>query len=161
MTLPIALTRRALFRSAFAAAVALAVLAPLAAEARSPEIFTGIVAKTAVGGYDTVAYFTDGKAVRGDPKITYAWKGATWRFASEKNRELFKDKPEAYAPQYGGYCAWAVAEGDTAKGDPQQWTIVDGKLYLNYNASVKRTWDKNKPGNIARGDKNWPKVLDK
>jgi hypothetical protein len=156
---PHALSRRALF--SLAAAAGLAVLTPYAAHARSAEIFTGILAKTAVGGYDAVAYHTDGKAVRGDPKITYEWKGATWRFATTKNRELFVAAPEKYAPQYGGYCAYAVSQGYTAKGDPQHWTLVDGKLYLNYNASVKRTWDKDKPGYIKTGDKNWPKVLGK
>jgi YHS domain-containing protein len=157
MATPIQLSRRTV-----AAGLALALLLPMAAaHARSPEIFTGIVAKTAVGGYDPVAYFTDAKPVRGSVKITHEWRGATWRFASEQNRALFKADPEKYAPQYGGHCAWAVSQGYTAKGDPQHWTVVNNKLYLNYNASVKRTWDKDKPGNIAKGDKNWPKVLEK
>jgi hypothetical protein len=84
----------------------------------------------------------------------------TWRFANDKNLEAFKAKPEAYAPQYG-YCAWAVSQGYTAQGDPKAWSIVDGKLYLNYNADVHKTWQKDAPGNIAKADKNWPKVLEK
>jgi YHS domain-containing protein len=132
-----------------------------AAFARSPEIYTGILSATAVGGYDPVAYFTEGKPVQGRKEIAFTWKGVTWRFVNEKNLEAFKAKPEAYAPQYGGYCAWAVSQGYTAKGDPKAWSIVDGKLYLNYNADVHKTWQQDAPGNIAKADKNWPNVLEK
>jgi YHS domain-containing protein len=132
-----------------------------AAFARSPEVYTGILSATAVGGYDPVAYFTEGKPVQGKKEIAFTWKGVSWRFANEKNLEAFKAKPEAYAPQYGGYCAWAVSQGYTAKGDPKAWSIVDGKLYLNYNADVHKTWQKDAPGNIVKADKNWPKVLEK
>lgn len=144
------------------AALALTFTLPFAAaQARSPEIFTGIVKATAVGGYDAVAYFTAGKAVAGRSDITYEWKGVTWRFASEQNREAFRQNPEKYAPQYGGHCAWAVSQGYTAKGDPNVWKIVDGKLYLNYNASVQKNWERDIPGNVAKADRNWPEVLDK
>jgi YHS domain-containing protein len=129
--------------------------------ARSPEVFTGIVAATAVGGFDPVGYFTDGKPVQGRAEFTYSWKGATWRFANAKNRDAFKANPEKYAPQYGGYCAWAVSQGYTAKGDPKHWKVVGGKLYLNYNASVQTNWQKDIPGNVAKADRNWPKVLEK
>jgi len=138
-----------------------AVMLASAAFARSPEIYAGIMPATAVGGYDPVAYFTDGKPVSGKKELTFSWKGATWRFANEKNLEVFKASPERYAPQYGGYCAWAVSQGYTAKGDPKVWKIVDDKLYLNYDAGVQKNWEKNIPGNIANGDKNWPRVLDK
>jgi YHS domain-containing protein len=131
------------------------------ASARSPEIYTGILTATAVGGYDPVAYFSEGKPVEGRRDITWSWKGVTWRFASEKNRELFKAKPEAYAPQYGGHCAWAVSSGYTAKGDPKHWKIVNNKLYLNYNAQVQRDWERDVPGHIGKGDRNWPAVLGK
>jgi YHS domain-containing protein len=129
--------------------------------ARSPEIYTGILSATAVGGYDPVAYFVEGKPVEGRRDITWTWKGVTWRFANEKNRDAFKAKPEAYAPQYGGHCAWAVSQGYTAKGDPKHWKIVNGKLYLNYNAKVQRDWEQDSAGHISKGDINWPKVLDK
>ena len=132
-----------------------------AAVARSPEIYTGIVSATAVGGYDPVAYFTDGKPVEGRRDISLTWKGVTWRFANEKNRDAFKANPETYAPQYGGHCAWAVSQGYTAKGDPKHWKIVGGKLYLNYNARVQKDWERDVPGNIANSEKNWPKVLEK
>ena len=149
------MTRRALFPAAILLA------APLSAAAKSPPIYTGLLSSTAVGGYDPVAYLTDGKPVAGKSGITHSWKGATWRFASEKNRDLFKAKPEAYAPQYGGYCAWAVSQGYTAKGDPNHWKVVDGKLFLNYDANVQRNWEKDVPGHIANANKNWPKVLEK
>src|SRR5262245_41165297 len=141
--------------------VAAFAFSPLAAQARSPEIYTGLLSSVGAGGYDPVAYFADGKPVAGKSDITHQWKGATWRFASEKNRDLFKAKPEAYAPQYGGYCAWAVSQGYTAKGDPKYWKVVDGKLYLNYDAKVQRDWEKDVPGHISKGDKNWPTVLGK
>ncbi len=133
-----ALTRRSLLAAAL-------VLPPVAAQARSNEIYTGWLSSSAVGGYDPVAYFTEGKPVAGNSAITHQWKGATWRFASEKNRDLFKAEPAKYAPQYGGYCAWAVSQGYTAKGDPNHWKIVGGKLFLNYDAKVQRNWEKDIP----------------
>ena len=108
-----------------------------------------------------MAYFKDGKPVAGKSDITWTWKGATWRFASTENREAFRQKPEAYAPAYGGYCAWAVSQGYTAKGDPKYWKIVEGRLYLNYDGNVQKTWEKDIPGHISKADLNWPKVLDK
>jgi YHS domain-containing protein len=129
--------------------------------ARGPDIYTGPLSATAVGGYDPVAYFSQGRPLAGKRAITLTWKGVTWRFATEANRDLFKQNPEAYAPQYGGYCAWAVSRGYTAKGDPRYWKIVDGKLYLNYDAGVQKDWEKDIPGNIGKADRNWPKVLDK
>ena len=142
-----------------AATFVLACAVPLAAQAKQPEIFTGLVKGSAVGGYDPVAYFTQKKAVRGKANITYSWKGATWRFASEKNRDTFKADPEKYAPQYGGYCAYAVAQGATAKGDPRQWSIVNGKLYLNFSRGVKKDWEEDKSYYIKAADKNWPGVI--
>jgi YHS domain-containing protein len=126
--------------------------------APKPAVYTGLVRGVAVGGYDPVAYFTEGKPVPGLKEITLEHQGVTWRFASEANRDAFRADPAKYAPQYGGYCAWAVSEGYTAKGDPNAWRIVDGKLYLNYDASVQRTWEKNITGHIAKGDANWPKL---
>ena len=89
------------------------------------------------------------------------YDGAVWRFASAENREAFAANPVQYAPQYGGYCAWAVSQGYTASTDPEAWRIVDGKLYLNYSRSVQQKWEQDIPGNITAGDANWPKVLDK
>ena len=131
------------------------------AVAQKATIYTGIVKGVAVGGYDPVAYFTEMKAVKGNPAIALDHEGAKWFFASEANREAFKAEPAKYAPQYGGYCAWAVSQGYTAKGDPNAWTVHDGKLYLNYNESVRRDWSKNIPANVVKGDANWPKVIAK
>lgn len=113
----------------------------------------------AVAGYDPVAYFTDGKAVEGSSEFTAEWKGATWRFASAAHRDQFKADPDKYAPQYGGYCAWAVSQDKTAGIDPEAWKIVDGKLYLNYDKEVQAMWEKDVPGNIRKADANWPGLL--
>jgi hypothetical protein len=110
----------------------------------------------AIRGTDPVAYFTDARAVPGDPAIHADWNGARWLFATEDHRTMFLADPGAYAPQFGGYCSWAVAEGYTAPIDPEAWRIVDGKLYLNYSKSVQRTWEKDVPGNISRANVNWP-----
>ncbi|MEN8160849.1 MAG: YHS domain-containing (seleno)protein [Myxococcota bacterium] len=114
----------------------------------------------AVGGYDAVAYFTEGRPVEGSKAFELEWKGATWRFASRANLEAFRADPTAYAPRYGGYCAYAVAHGGTAPGDPEVWRIVDGKLYLNLNPEISRRWANDIPGFIERADANWPGVLD-
>jgi hypothetical protein len=131
------------------------------AEAAEPPIYTGILKGVAVGGYDPVAYFVEGKPVRGREDLALNHGGAQWRFATAANRAAFEADPAKYAPQYGGYCAWAVSQGYTAKGDPNAWSVVDGKLYLNYDKSVQKTWEKDIPGNIRKGDANWPKVLGK
>lgn len=141
------------------AALVLACVFPLTARAASPEIFTGPVKGVAINGYDPVAYFTESKPVAGKADITYSWKGTTWRFASAQNRDAFQTNPDKYAPQYGGYCAYAVAKGYTAKTDPQAWRVVDDKLYLNYSKSVQSTWEKDIPGYIKSADRNWPDVL--
>ncbi len=110
----------------------------------------------AVGGYDTVAYFTEGKPVKGNSKFSYEWNKAKWLFSSQENLDLFKATPPEYAPQYGGHCAWAVAaKNDLVKGDPNFWKIVDGKLYLNYDDSVQKMWLKDIPGFIFGADNNW------
>jgi len=113
----------------------------------------------AIQGYDPVAYFTEGRPVEGSRQFTHQWSGATWRFASAANRDRFAQAPEKYAPQYGGYCAYGVAGGYAVKIDPQAWSVVDGKLYLNYSRAVQADWKKDVPGYIRKADANWPKVL--
>jgi YHS domain-containing protein len=113
---------------------------------------------TAIEGYEPVAYFEEGKPVEGDSDHTHEWMGATWYLASAANRDLFAADPEKYAPQYGGYCAWAVANGYTAKIDPQAWAVVDDKLYLNYSLDVQKQWQQDVPGNITKADGNWPGI---
>ena len=110
----------------------------------------------AVRGTDVVAYFTEGRAVAGHPEFAVAWRGATWRFASAGNRDRFATDPERYAPAYGGFCAYAVSEGYIAPVDPEAWRIVDGRLFLNYSPAIKRRWEQDMPGRIARADANWP-----
>ena len=115
-------------------------------------------ARLALHGYDAVAYF-DGEARRGSEEITHRWMEVVWRFASTETRDRFATDPERYAPQYGGYCAYAVSKGSTADVDPEAWTIHEGKLYLNYSKSVRTRWRKDIPGNVAKADRNWPKLL--
>ena len=148
------LTRRILLAAAPAA-----LLLPAAARAATPEVYAE--GGVAIDGTDPTSYFTEGRPVPGDPAITLDWRGATWRFASAQARDLFAADPEAYAPQFGGYCAWAVAEGYTAATVPDAWEIVDGRLYLNFSRRIQRRWARDIPGNIARGEANWPAVLTK
>lgn len=138
----------------------LSVGAILPAAAAKPEIETALFSDLAVDGYDPVAYFTAGQPVKGDAAFAVEYKGATWRFVSAENLALFRADPSAYAPQYGGYCAWAVAQGYTAPGDARFWRIEDGKLYLNFDAKVQRDWEADIPGFIAKADANWPTVLE-
>lgn len=114
----------------------------------------------AIRGADPVAYFTDGKYVPGSPEFTTKWMGATWRFASADHRDRFVADPEKYAPQYGGYCAYAVSQGRTATIDPTAFTVVNGKLYLNYSKSIEKTWRANRDEYIEQADANWPGLRD-
>ena len=115
----------------------------------------------AIKGYDPVAYHKNNRPVKGSDNYELEWKGAKWRFASAETRQLFEADPEKYAPRYGGYCAWAVSQGYTAGVDPENaWSIVDGKLYLNYNVDIKAKWEMDIPGHIQKADANWPGVLD-
>jgi YHS domain-containing protein len=112
----------------------------------------------ALKGYDPVAYFVEGEAAAGSAAISYQWQGANWLFATPEHREAFMADPARYAPQFGGYCAFAVSRGTTADADPHQWAIVDGKLYVNNNAFAKKLWDQDRPANIVAGDANWPLI---
>ena len=116
---------------------------------------------TAIRGYDPVAYFTEGKPVEGSRQFTHKWKGATWRFASAQNRDAFAAAPDKYAPQYGGYCAYGVANGYTVSTVPDAWSVVEGKLYLNYSLGVRADWLKDTPAYIRKADANWPKALER
>ncbi|MEQ8691038.1 MAG: YHS domain-containing (seleno)protein [Pseudomonadales bacterium] len=123
------------------------------------EINTTFFGNLAIEGYDPVAYFKENKAVAGSKAHEFVWKDAKWRFSSAENLSLFKADPQKYAPQYGGYCAYAVAQNDTAGIDPDQFTIVDGKLYLNYNAKIQASWLEQRDTYIEAADRNWPDVL--
>ena len=112
----------------------------------------------AIKGYDSVAFFKAGKAVRGNSAFSYNWHGKTWYFADKKNRALFADNPEKYAPQYDGYCAWAMTESRKAHTDPEVWKVVNGRLFLNCSRSAYEKWSRDIPGNIEKADKNWSKM---
>lgn len=113
----------------------------------------------AIRGYDTVAYFTQNKPVEGRDEFTTEWSDATWKFSSKEHLDLFKADPEKYAPQYGGYCAYGVAQEGLVKIEPDQWTIHDGKLYLNYNEKLNNQWRKDIPGFVAKADSLFEKLL--
>jgi YHS domain-containing protein len=115
----------------------------------------------ALKGYDPVGYFTDGKPVQGKAQFTARHDGATYRFASAGNRDAFVAAPAKYAPQYGGYCAFGTASGYKAPIEPDAWTIVDGKLYLNYNRQVRSQWSSDIPGYIRKADSQWPIIQKK
>jgi YHS domain-containing protein len=112
----------------------------------------------AVSGYDTVSYFQgDGVPVLGLAEFAVKYQGYEYHFANAENAETFIEDPDKYAPQYGGYCAWAIGENDAlAPGDAQVYQIVDGKLYLNFNEQVQENWRKDIPGFIEKADANYP-----
>ena len=137
-------------------------LVGMSALAADPPIYSH-KSKGAIRGADPVAYFDlapGADAVLGSDAYTHEWMGATWKFANAENRDKFAADPEAYAPQYGGYCAFAVSHNFTKSVQPDVWEIVDGKLYLNFNRTAYRKWAKDKPAAIVRGDSNWPTVLE-
>jgi YHS domain-containing protein len=112
----------------------------------------------AIHGFDPVAYFTQQQPVPGSPEIIYAWMGSTWQFDSEANRDLFIRAPERYAPQYGGYCAYAMAKGSRAPTNAFAWSIIDDKLYLNFSTSVRSLWRPNAKSYIHSADRIWSRM---
>ncbi len=124
-------------------------------------VYTSGFSNVAIKGYDTVAYFTQGKPVKGDQQYSTEYLGAQWHFSSEENLQLFINDPEKYAPQYGGYCAYAVSRNTTASIKPELFNIHEGKLYLNYNKGVQRRWFKGMEKRIQQADKHWPSLLNK
>ncbi|MBL8531149.1 MAG: YHS domain-containing protein [Hyphomonadaceae bacterium] len=133
--------------------------APSPAMADQPPVQTALLSRLAVGGYDPVAYFSQGRPVRGAAAHRLTHQGYEYRFVSAQNLATFRAAPERYLPQFGGYCAWAVANGYTAPGNPLNWRIVDGRLYLNYNAEIQSRWERDIPGFIRAANANWPGVL--
>lgn len=141
------------------------IIAPLAVSgpvlADKAPIWTSIGSNVAIRGYDPVAYFTVGRPTEGVATFKATYQGAEFRFANAANRAAFIANPARYAPQYGGYCAWAVSQGYTAGIDPNAWAIVDGKLYLNYNRSIQTRWQADRSNFIVAANGNWPNVLKK
>ncbi len=138
--------------------VAVALLLSALARADNPPVSTD-EAGYAIDGYDTVAYFTDSQPQPGDAAHSHDWLGATWLFASAAHRDAFAADPERYAPQFGGYCAYAVSKGHAVKAKPEVWSIVDGKLYLNLGPGAQQKWQAELRTNIVRAQSNWPAAL--
>ena len=149
-----------LTRRSFLAATAVAPVAGLIATpalAAKPPVYAndGI----AINGYDPVAYFTMSKPVEGSMDYVSDWEGAKLLFSSAENKAMFDADPDKFAPKYGGYCAYAVSKGGTATTSPDAWTVHEGRLYLNFNTTVRGIWSQDIPGNVAKADANWPAVL--
>ncbi|WP_368187436.1 YHS domain-containing (seleno)protein [Aestuariibius sp. HNIBRBA575] len=149
------LSRRQLLKTSLVLAPIVAL--PQIALAGEPETFA--VDGIAIRGADPVAFFTQGGPVMGDAAHSYDWAGATWHFANAENRDMFAADPTAYAPQFGGYCAFAASKGALATSVPEAWTIYEGKLYLNFSVAVRQVWSEDIPGNIALAEANWPGIL--
>jgi hypothetical protein len=133
-------------------------VASVAADGPSMQVNTD-ASGLALHGYDAVAFFTDGKPVEGSAGFEHRWNHATWRFTSAANRDRFARSPETYAPQFGGYCAWAVSRGYTADIDPHAFEIHNGKLYLNYSRLVQLRWKASREANIRKAEQNWPRLM--
>lgn len=144
--------------AALAVSFSIVLGAPAAHAAK--EIYTGSFSKKALSGYDTVAYFTQGKPVKGSDQFKTEYKGAEWQFISQANLDAFKANPEKYAPQFGGYCAYAVGKyNDLVSTDPEAWKIVNGKLYLNYDKDIQAEWVANQSEYITKANANWPGLI--
>jgi YHS domain-containing protein len=126
---------------------------------QKPEIYSS--ANKAINGYDPVAYFTVKKPVKGSDQLKSTYKGANWHFSSAEHKKLFDQNPEKFVPQYGGYCAFGMAQGYKATTTPEAWTIVNEKLYLNYSLGVQNDWQKDQTNMIQKADKNWNTVKSK
>ena len=124
-----------------------------------PPVNTESIPGVAIRGYDPVAYHVGGAPAAGSEAYSVDWQGAEWRFSSAENKALFEGDPEKYAPAYGGWCAYAVANERTADIDPSAWKIVDDRLYLNYSPGIKARWEADIPGHIEKADANWPGLL--
>lgn len=142
-----------------AAAAAFAIAGPVVSTASA----SGTQSEAAaVGGYDLVSFFGTGAVPAvGEARYSVVHAGERYHFVSQANADAFKSNPSAFLPRYGGHCAWAAAEGYIAPGDPKYATVVNGKLYFNYNADVLATWSKDMAGYIAKADRNWPKLADR
>ena len=133
--------------------IALSQLATFAADKSSMKDNT-----VAINGYDTVAYFTENRAVKGNSEYSYTWNEATWYFSKPENRDLFATNPERFAPQFRGHCAYGLAKGKLVAANPEEWTIVDGKLYMNYNRTFRDQWRQDKSAMVKKANENWAEV---
>jgi len=139
------------------ALVGAALLVPAAA-VHAALVNKSFLGSVAVQGTDVVAYHTESRPVEGSSEHAFEWRGATWRFASAENRDRFAKEPERYAPRYGGYCAYGMAQGYKVDIDPEAWSIVDGQLFLNVNKEVQKQWEADIPGFIVKADAHWERL---
>lgn len=128
---------------------------PSAQEPEVPTVFVNSATGIAINGYDPVAYFTEAAPVQGSAEFTTRWRGAPWHFASAENRDLFLGDPDHYTPQYGGWCAFAMAQNAVVSTVPEAWSMTDGKLYLNLSVDVRTQWLDNIDEMLPRADTNW------
>ncbi len=135
-------------------------LSPVSALAAPDAVHTNWRDNIAANGMDVVSFFS-GKPQPGKLEFSTRYKGADWFFFSQANKDLFLTNPEQFEPQYGGYCAWAVAKGKLAEGNPEHWAVEDGRLYFNYNARIQRRWDKKRVSFIEKADQKWPDLISK
>lgn len=154
------MNRRTMMIGGAAALTTTAAAASLVVRRALPPALTFQPGGVALGGTDPVTYWTHARPIGGDPLHTHVWADATWRFITAQNRDDFAANPEAFAPQYGGFCAWAVAaKGELFSTEPKQWAIVDGRLFLNFDAEVQTLWDENRKGFIRTADMRWPRII--
>jgi YHS domain-containing protein len=153
----VCLKRRVLLRTLLAPAFLATILGLLGAPspAHAGELIDQTLGGIAIQGYDPVAYFTDGQAIKGSVEFSYGWLGSTWQFANAEHRDRFAADPVKYAPQYGGYCASGMAIGQTSSADPKAWRIVDGKLYLMSSPGMFSSWADDAPEEIKKADTQW------
>ena len=148
-------------RAALALSVLLFAAGSMAAQSASQNTTYNTTRGVALNGYDVVAYFTEGRPLKGSAAFSHTWDQTTWRFASAAHRDAFVASPETYAPQFGGFCAYGVSQGYAVDIDPHAWTMVDGRLYLNYSKRVQRMWDRDRAAHIRNGEANWPAIAAK
>ncbi len=153
------LTRRQLLVLSATAVLPVSGLYSSDSAAGKPVIYTDRFSNLALSGYDCVAYFNQSTATKGDKALTEKYLGARWAFSSQQNLDEFKADPDAYIPQYGGYCAFSVAKNKLFKGDPKIWVVENGKLYVNFNKGLHRLWLARSEEMIDKADANWPDIL--
>lgn len=145
-------------RTFMACLVAFPAVSALAGPALAEKVTIYAPVGLALQGYDPVAYFTEKRALRGKDAFMLKWRGAIWAFVSAENLMAFEMNPSAYAPQYGGYCAYGVSQGQATPGDPEAWSLFEGRLYLNSNSATRDLWETDRPGFIAQAEVNWPRL---
>ena len=116
-------------------------------------------AGVALRGFDTVAWFSESRPRRGIAVHGAMWRGVAWHFASAETLARFEAQPEAFAPAFGGFCAFGVARGYKVDIDPEAWHIRADRLYLNYDRGVQRQWLRDMPGYITAAEANWPRLM--